>query len=380
MIAASAGLGRWLFVALLLHLSFAGPWWRGHLLGLPRRAVPVDPLLEIPLEVAPERPASPDPAPPAREAPPPPQPSKRDEVAVPEPSTQPQPAAARAPTPPIPPPANPPQATEPSPLGALADRRIIDPRANVRLLIHNQRLRGHPFGVRIGRLLRESDRLRDFFAAGIDPLHDVERLLLASSGLSDARGSIAVLQYDVPRFRVRSAVAKLAPHAQLDTGGEAQAEPAVRADTAYVLAAPQILVIAPEAARPNAERLPRSFRLPEATGEEVIEIHVTRPSRALSRLPLVFPRSLRWLRLQLVLASDGGAALSVRAQDSSPEEASKNAQKLSHLFSEPPFVQKLSLASDAELITGQSELDNEQLGAALDALEGLVQKATGGVQ
>ncbi|HEY8944614.1 MAG TPA: hypothetical protein VIM73_10150, partial [Polyangiaceae bacterium] len=59
------------------------------------------------------------------------------------------------------------------PLAVAGGRGVVDPNANVKVLIDTQRLRGHPLGARIGKMLGSVYQWRDFFGpTGIDPVKD----------------------------------------------------------------------------------------------------------------------------------------------------------------------------------------------------------------
>jgi hypothetical protein len=58
-----------------------------------------------------------------------------------------------------------------SPVAGVSDKRVVNPNANVQLLVHNDRVRKHPLGDRIGPLLKNVYQWRDFFGpTAIDPV------------------------------------------------------------------------------------------------------------------------------------------------------------------------------------------------------------------
>jgi hypothetical protein len=176
---------------------------------------------------------------------------------------------------------------------------MLGARARAVLLIHSAPLRDLALGQAVGASLTKSVALQAFFqTAELDPLRDFDHLLLTSSAKSTP--ATAVLQFNVPRFRVRSAAARLQPPN----------------DMGFSLPAPQILVLAAPPGRVAAEALPRSFRLPEPVRGEAVELFVHAPSKELSRRVLPAGASPRWLALRLLLG-DSAAELTWQAGDTS---------------------------------------------------------------
>ena len=238
-----------------------------------RARVPEDSKAAAPTPAAaPERVASPA----AKPAPPPPA------------------AAAVAPAPVVAPTPGPAPAPESA---ALAAGQMFGARARAVLLIHSAPLRESALGRVVGASLTKSAALSAFFeAAELEPLRDFDHFLLTTSVKPTT--TTAVLQFNVPRFRVRSAAAR--SHGELG----------------FSLPAPQILVLAGQAGQAAAEGVPRSFRLPEPAGVEAAELFVHSPSTQLSRLVLPADASPRWLALRLLLG-DGAAELTWQAADAS---------------------------------------------------------------
>jgi hypothetical protein len=182
---------------------------------------------------------------------------------------------------------------------ALAAGQTLGARARAALLIHSAPLRESALGPAVGASLTKSAALQAFFqTAELEPLRDFDHLLLASFAKSTP--ATAVLQFNVPRFRVRSAAAR----SQLP------------GDLGFSLPVPQILLLAPLAGRVAAEALPRSFRLPEPGRGEAVELFVHAPSKELSRRVLPAGASPRWLALRLLLG-DSAAELTWQAADAS---------------------------------------------------------------
>jgi hypothetical protein len=196
------------------------------------------------------------------------------------------------------------------PIAALGDLKLPSTQSSLRLLLHVERVRGHMLAAHVGSLLRDVEQWRRLFEEGaLDPTRDVERLLLVSSSVRDSRSFVSIFDYNVPRFRVRQAVVSDGSHAA-------------------TFPSPSTLVISPPGARPSLDSLPRAFRLPAPSADELLLLHVEEPARTLSGLPSTFPSSLRWARLQATLTPDGGARVALLGRDASPAAAAHSAQIL----------------------------------------------------
>jgi hypothetical protein len=112
------------------------------------------------------------------------------------------------------------------------------------------RIRKHPLGGRIGKLLGSVYQWRDFFGpAALDPIRDVDQIVVVGPQFRDSSGVVAVLKLNVPDERVRLAIDALVksdPEGQwLDAGAPSAIAHADRAPREFVLPAPGIVVVTP---------------------------------------------------------------------------------------------------------------------------------------
>lgn len=208
----------------------------------------------------------------------------------------------------------------------MAKASLLDANANLVVLIHTAALRDDASGKLIGERLARANILGAFLrSAEMDPLRDLDHVLLTTSRSAD---TTAVLQYNVPRFRVRGAAA----------------QQTLPAGTAFILAATQILVLAPASTKGAAESLPHAFRLPEPTGSQALEFYARTPPGSLTRLVPDLPATLRSLELEVLLPGDGAVEVSWRA------------------------VADSTAAPGGDLLSGHAPLTRGELEALLDAL------------
>lgn len=210
---------------------------------------------------------------------------------------------------------------------------VVDDNANVNLLLLTERVRNHPLGERIGRLLFNFPQWSSFFAsAEVDPVRDLNRILIVGPQFRRSADVVAILHHRMPQKVLKGAVDRLVqrpPRGRwLQSKMPAALAHADRAERLFAFTAPNVLVVAP----PHLERSlmaapPTKF--PTPPGDEAMVLHVKTPWRALIGLPFRLPESIAWLRLDVLPLESGGAELRLVAEDESAELASEHAASLS---------------------------------------------------
>jgi hypothetical protein len=272
--------------------------------------------------------------------------------------------------------------------------KIADANANIRLILYTERMRAHPLARRVGSMLSQAYQWRDFFGpSGIDPIQDVDRILIAGPELRDSSQVVAVMQYNVSDERMRAAVDALVQRdtngAWLDAGAPAARARADRADRLFVMPAPNLIVVTPPSAERHALSLSRKTRFPRAAGDEAVTAYIVKPSQSLRGLPLRLPASLKWLRIKASQAEGGGATVHIHGLDETPELAEHHAQMLEEGItamsrldlgllgallgkSQTQFIETVQFTSDGRNIRGELGLTEQQLGTIVDLLTQLM--------
>lgn len=282
-----------------------------------------------------------------------------------------------------------------SPVAGIGDKRVVDPNANVQLLVHTDRVRQHPLGARIGPLLRNVYQWRDFFGpTAIDPIRDIDRMLIVGPQLRDSRDVVAILQFNVPDERLHAAVDALVARdptgGWLDAGVPVALARADRGERAFVFPSPHVLVVTPPSAQASAEHLPRKFRLPSPKGDELALAKLATPWRAFLGLPVVIPKSIRSAELRLSPRADGGVVIDILAHDETEPLARADAESLTAalaaatslnlglfgavLFgsSQKKFIEKGSFEADGTDIRGEILLTRSQVETLLELAGGFL--------
>jgi hypothetical protein len=270
---------------------------------------------------------------------------------------------------------------------------LVDSNANVNLLLLSDRVRAHPLGPRIGKLLTDFPQWSSFFAtAEIDPIRDLNRMLIVGPEFRRSADVVAIIQHRLGREVLRKAIDRLVqrtPHGRwLKAKIPAARAHADRAERLFVLPSPNLLVVAPLHLEKQLLSAP-PLKFPAPDGREALVLHVRSPAHALRGLPLGLPDSIAWLRLDVTVLENGGAELRVTAEDASPELARSHGQSLSlaiNALTNPDlgalgallgmrsiaFIDRIELRSAGTRISGQVEVSRAQLERLMSLAEELL--------
>lgn len=271
----------------------------------------------------------------------------------------------------------------------------VDSNANVRLVIYTDRIRGHPISERLGAILSRTDQWKDFFGpTGLDPVRDIDRILIAGPQLKDSRHVVAVLRYNVGAAKVRKAIEALVERSKpkgewlKDAPVPAARSHTARADRLLVMAAPNIVVIAPPEAK-NALELPRDLKFSAPKGREAMITYVRTPWRVFIGMRYSVPKSIKWVRLKIVAEPDGGVSADLLAEDESAEAAKASADYLTQsinaltlvkvnvfgmLKRDLRIIDPVTFRADGKLIKAHVRASPKQLKAVMEAIAGLAEE------
>ncbi len=388
-------LGHILVTAGPLLLGLAGLWAFDQPVSdePPVDAIPVDLLTDEP-GAEPEPPPTPPPEPAAVALPPEPD----------APKTAPEPAAAK----PVPPPQEPDEKPD-KPPGSLGDPvaraglagKAVDSNANVRILLHMSAVREHPLGTRIGGLLERAPQWSDFFgAAGVDPVRDVDHVLVAGPQLRDSSNVVAVVQHRLDQAAVTAAFERMVARGGewIDHKPDIVKARADRAERLFVAPSSHIVAVVPSSAEKSARALSKNVRFSAATGGVALEAYVVTPWRVARGTGIKIPESLRWVRIEVSPEVGGGALIRIEAEDGSPEQAAEDAPKLEKMVraastldlgggmlgglaslafgsSKQKFIEKIEFSSKDKMVLGSLVITKKQLATLLDLLDAVLPPA-----
>lgn len=287
----------------------------------------------------------------------------------------------------------------PNPMAGLVGeaKKVIDQDANVRLVIYPEKIRNHPLAPRIGQLLASVYQWRDFFGPSkLDPIRDVDRLMVVGPELRDSSKVAAIIQHNVGASRMHEALDAIV-HADpdhgewLDAGMPAATAYADRAPRVLVMPSPNVVVVVPPTLKDVALSLKR-VRVPKPTGSEVMWAYAVTPWRAARSAGVALPHTLAWAKIWVTPSEGGGAVVEAEAEDESPESATKHAEELNAQVQDAlsmaasfsllgqvllgtratRLVESVELHADGNKIRGTATLTEEQIERLLEQLRGLL--------
>lgn len=226
-------------------------------------------------------------------------------------------------------------------------RQLVSAKTNVSLLIDAEKLRGHPLGREVGRILSGVYQWRDFFGpTGIDPVRDIDRILVTGPQFRKSADVIAVIQHRLGGERMRVALDHLVQHDAaegqwLDAGVPIARATADRASRFFVVLSPKVVVVTPESGLKSAEKLAEqqkkarrgAFSIPALPGAVIATASVAAPWNAFRGLRVNIPQSISHARGTIEPRPDGGAIVRIDADDESAEAASRDAEEIQRLVS-----------------------------------------------
>lgn len=245
---------------------------------------------------------------------------------------------------------------------ALAGRAatVADPNANVRLLLFNDRVRTLSIAPRLGRLISRLPQWRSFFGAtSLDPIRDVDRMYVAGPQFRTSAEVVAVVKYSVPQTAMRRAIDGIVlrePRGEwLTTPIPVARARADRAERLFVLAKPGLLMMVPPHLQDDAIKKAPGLDLPAPSGAAALIAFIANPWRAIQGLgaPVEIPRSITRVTLTASPTEDGGATLHIDATDGSPEAARDDATLLTAAIN---ALTQQNLGAVGALLFGNSKM------------------------
>ncbi len=273
--------------------------------------------------------------------------------------------------------------------------KLADANANIRIKVDTEKVRRHPLGARIGEVLARVPQWYDFLGpAKLDPIRDIDRLLIAGPQLRDSSEVIAVLKYNVDQAAMETAVDSLVQRSSgqwLPGPTKAATARADRAERIFSFIAPGLIAIVPPSAKADALRVrPKGATFPPIPGDAVVTAFVQTPHRVYTGLPIRFPESFHWIRATVAPSEAGGAVAHIEIEDESEEDAKKNAEWLERrliaatspqgfaaaaakfLYGGSKFLDEVSFQAKGATIQGTLSVTPNQLNILLSMVEGIV--------
>jgi len=204
---------------------------------------------------------------------------------------------------------------------------------NVQVLIAGDQLRKHELGAWFGRILRTIPEWQTFFEdTPIDPIQDLNHMLIAGPQFRDSSKVVAVMDYRIPDEAIRSSVDVLVQRTNgewlTDTPVPAARATADRAERIFALIPEKrLLVVLPVDQKDSLDQLKSLKSFNRSSGAGIV-ISMLTPANAFRNV-YKLPKTLKWMRLSVTPTKDGGADLALTVGDGSAADAAEHAEELS---------------------------------------------------
>jgi len=266
---------------------------------------------------------------------------------------------------------------------------------NVQVLISSDRIRKHELGAAFGRLLTTIPEWKGFFeGTGIDPIRDLDHVLITGPQLRDSRKVVAVMDYNLTEAKVRGAIDVVLDRSKPKGSWlEDSPVPAARAtadkgERIFALVPDKrLLAVLPADASDQLKTLKdhRGFAKSSAVG---ILISMVTPARAFKNLPIKVPPELTRLRLAVTPTADGGADVALELTDGSADLATTHAAEIDEAierirkpdlgvlgsFGSIELFTRVTFESSGPIIRGRTHVTEHQLRRIMVYAEGELTK------
>lgn len=280
---------------------------------------------------------------------------------------------------------------------------IADSNANVKMFLFTEVVREHPLGVKIGELLRRTPQWRDFFGpSNIDPVQDIDRVLIAGPQLRNSSQVVAVVQHNMGRERIEVAFNGLVARQGkwIDREGLVAKARADGADRVFAAPNDKVVLVAPLTLEKQVRAMGGENTFPPSAKDVALTAYIITPANVAKGTGIQLPKSLKWARLDLRPLSNGGAVLKILALDESEEMAEQNALFFENLIrtvttvdpksfglfgaglsklgvKKKEYIKSVEFTHEGERIHGVIEVTENQMVVAVGFLEGYLPPAPG---
>ncbi len=249
----------------------------------------------------------------------------------------------------------------------------------VKILIAGDRLRKYELGKMFGDVLSAIPQWQSFIGtSGIDPVRDIDHMLIAGPGLVDSRKVVVVMDLNVPDTKARATIdgiiKRSTPKGKWLEGTPvpaaiAQAEKGERIFA--MVPGKHLVVVLPAEAKDQLKQVKaiKPFNKSSAVG---IALHLLTPHNAFNRTPVKIPNTLKWMRINVIPTDDSGVDVVLEAQDKDETLAREHAAQLELLLEafrgiDIPFVGRFEVigktpfVSSGSLIRAETHVTKKQL-------------------
>lgn len=226
--------------------------------------------------------------------------------------------------------------------------KTVKGKPNVVLVLWFSPMREHPLGRALDDILRCNPQWREFLGDDVDPLRDLDGVMLSGPQFVNSSKVTVAVQHHLPLGKVKGMIGGLVARsadagAWMDGAAEGELVARAYADRAdrVVFTHPKNMVfIAPPEGWEQIRAVKQPVSLPAGDGRSM-SLTLATPWRPLRALKIDAPETLREMRLDVVATDDGGANLSIEFDDADAETARADADRMTEELARSaaaPFV------------------------------------------
>jgi hypothetical protein len=216
-------------------------------------------------------------------------------------------------------------------------KRVVQGKPNVALVLWFSTMRDHPLGPLVGSILACNAQWRDFLGDLIDPLRDLDGVMLTGPRMADTSKVTAIAQHRLDEAKVNEVMTTLAAKAKQRGDGGPMATGhagmmavrfhADRADRVAFTHPRKVIIVTPPEGFEQLRDEPEPLSLPAGQGR-ALSLTMVNPWRPLRAVGARVPETLSEIRLHVTAGADGGADVEIEFDDQDAALAKAHAPDL----------------------------------------------------
>lgn len=260
-----------------------------------------------------------------------------------------------------------------------APSSLVGKDPNVKILIAGDRLRKYELGGMFGEVLGSIPQWQQFIGtSGIDPVKDINHMLIGGPQLRDSRKVVVVLDLNVTDQKARQTIDGIIKRSKPPGKwvGETPVPHAIaqadRGERIFALVpGKHMVVVMPADAKDQLEKV-KSIKAFDKSSKVGIAIYMITPANAFRGLPFQIPNTLKWMRVNVIPTDDSGVDVVLEAEDKDESLAREHAFNLENIIEsvrkvDLPLVGtyevlgKTKFVTDGKLIRAETHVTRKQL-------------------
>lgn len=243
--------------------------------------------------------------------------------------------------------------------------KTVQGKPNISLVLWFDSLKDHPAGQTVSEILQCEPQWREFLGGTMDPVRDLEGVMLTGPRFVDSSKITVAVQHKLPPTKLKELITAFVERsgekgAFLDAGkGEIAAKAFADKAERVVFTHPRDMVfITPPEGWEQIRAIEQPLSLPPGEGRAV-SLTLVNPWRPLRALRIQAPNTLTEMRLDIVMTRDGGANITVELDDKDAETAEASAKVLTDQLARSavgPFLGGREFIAQGSRITGTVRL------------------------